>query len=33
MLALGMGGSVAPMAVGDGYDAFMVPEYLLCSEP
>jgi hypothetical protein len=33
MLALGTWASWAPMAVGDGYEVFMGPEYRECSDP
>lgn len=33
MLALGIEGRDAAMAVGDGYEVFIGPEYLECSEP
>lgn len=34
IFALGTAGSgTAPMAVGEGYDVFIGPEYLECSEP
>lgn len=33
MAALGIGGMAAAMAVGEGYEVFMGPEYLECSDP
>lgn len=33
MPGLGMGGRAAAMAVGEGYEVFIGPEYRECSEP